>query len=78
MASRLISMAVSLVGDIEEVSKELMCSSKELVEYCAAKKQLTQAQFDMLLGIIFREQGKLIAKNRELLGQIREKTKHIP
>ena len=76
MASRLISMAVSLVGDVEEVRKELTCSSKDLVEYCAARKQLTQSQFDTLFGIIFREQGKLIAENRELLAQIREKTKH--
>jgi hypothetical protein len=77
-ASRLISIVVSLVGDVEEVRKQLQCSSRDLIEYCAGSKGLTQAQVDTLLDLILHEQGKLIAENRELLAQIAEKTKLIP
>jgi hypothetical protein len=75
IASRLIAMAVSLTGDVEEIRKAMNCSSEDLLEYSAAKKQPTRAQFDALFEIVIREQGNLIAKNREPLAQMREKTK---
>jgi hypothetical protein len=46
-----------------------------LLEYGAAKQQPTRAQLDALVEIMIREQGNLIAKNWELLAQMREKTK---
>ena len=51
--SRLIAMAVSLVG-----------------------KESPLDVFDRLVNLIIREQGKLIAKNKELLARIR--TRHEP
>ena len=64
-------MAVSLVGDAELVRKEIGCSEDDFGDYCAADKEPPWPQFDRLVQLIVREQGKLIAQNRELLARTR-------
>jgi hypothetical protein len=69
--SRLIAMAVSLVGEAQSVALEMKCSNADFLEYCAGQKEPTMAEFDHLIGLIIREQTKLIAANRELLAKRR-------
>jgi hypothetical protein len=71
--SRLIAMAVSLVGDAEAVRKEMGCTPPELREYCAGRKEPPFAELDRLIQLIVREQGLLIARNRELIAKGRLK-----
>jgi hypothetical protein len=56
-SSRLIAMAVSLVGDPD----------------CSGGKEPTWPELDRLVTRIIREQGKMMTKNRELFAQIRAK-----
>jgi hypothetical protein len=72
-SSRLIAMAVSLVGNVEAVRKEMGCSHEDFREYAASQKEPPWEQFDRLIQLIIREQGLLIAKTRELLTKIRDK-----
>ena len=74
-SSRLITMAVSLVGSAEAVVAEIRCSDADFRDYCAAVKEPTQRELDRLLQLIVREQGKMIARNRELLARIRTQQK---
>src|SRR5688572_2609845 len=69
--SRLIAMAVSFVGEAQSVALEMKCSNADFLEYCAGQKEPTMAEFDRLIGLIIREQTKLIATNRELLAKMR-------
>ena len=78
LATQLIAMAVSLVGDAEAVRQAMGCSELDFQAYCAGRIALSQAEFERLVGVIIREQGNLIAANRDLLAQIREKAKHLP
>jgi hypothetical protein len=70
-ASRLIAMAVSLVGDAQAVALEMHSSGADFSDYAAGKKEPPREEFDRLVFLIVREQGKLIAKNRRLIAQIR-------
>jgi hypothetical protein len=74
-ASRLISMAVSLVGEAQAVALEMKCSSVAFREYCAGRREPPAEEFDRLVTLIIREQGKLIARNRQLIAQIRTQSK---
>jgi hypothetical protein len=74
-ASRLIAMAVSLVGEAQSVMLEMRCSHAEFREYCLGLKELPTAEFERLIELIGAEQRKLIDKNRELLAQVRETPK---
>jgi hypothetical protein len=74
-ASRLIAMAVSLVGEVQSVMLEMRCSHAEFREYCLGLKELPSAEFERLIELISTEQRKLIDKNRELLAQVRETQK---
>lgn len=69
--SRLITMAVSFVGEAQSVALEMKCSNADFLEYCAGQKEPTMAELDRLISLIVREQAKLIAKNRELLAKTR-------
>jgi hypothetical protein len=71
-SSRLIAMAVSLVGEADQVRQAMQCSNEDFREYCAASKEPPGPEFDRLIQLIIREQGKMLAKNRELIGRIRE------
>jgi hypothetical protein len=70
-ASRLIAMAVSLVGDAPTVALEMKSSDADFRDYAAGKKEPPSEEFGRLVHLIVSEQGKLIAKNRELIAEIR-------
>lgn len=72
-SSRLIAMAVSLVGEVEEVRKAMCCSHDDFRDYCASEKEPPWPELDRLIGLIISEQGKMIAKNREFLNAARNK-----
>lgn len=72
VGSRLIALAVSLVGDPEAVRAEMKCSPEDFLAYSAARKQPAQPEVEALISIIVREQGNLIARNRDLIAQNRE------
>ena len=71
-SSRLIAMAVSLVGEAQSVMLEMKCSREDFLDYCAAQKEPQAEELDRLLKLIIREQGNMIAKNRELIATNRE------
>jgi hypothetical protein len=60
-------MAASLIGDVEKVRLTLRCPHDEFRAYCAGTKELPYDELDRLIDLISREQGLLIARNRELL-----------
>jgi hypothetical protein len=64
-------MAVSFLGEAQSVALEMKCSNADFLDYCAGQKEPTMAELDRLIGLIVREQAKLIAQNRELLARIR-------
>lgn len=68
--SRLIAMAVSFVGEAQSVALEMKCSNVDFLEYCAGQKEPPLAEFDRLIGLIIREQTRVIAENRELLARM--------
>lgn len=70
--SRLIAAAVSLVGSAEEVRAHMRASAEQFLEYCAGAREPSFAELDRLVTLIVREQGKIIAQNRELLRRTRE------
>ena len=70
-ASRLIAMAVSLVGEAQSVMLEMRCSHAEFREYCLGLREPSSEEFERLVDLIVTEQRKLIDKNRELLAQLR-------
>jgi hypothetical protein len=75
-ASRLIVMAASLVGDAEIVRKEMACSPEDFRAYIESRKELPWPELDRLIGLIIREQGSIIAANRELAAKARDKRAH--
>ena len=70
-SSRLIALAVSLVGSGQAVSAKMRCTEDDFRDYCAGTKEPSWPELDRLVSMIVREQGKMIAKNRELLNQMR-------
>jgi hypothetical protein len=74
-SSRLIAMAVSLVGEVQAVALEMKCSNADFLEYCAGRKEPLAEELDRLITLIVREQGRMISKNRRLLADIRAQTK---
>lgn len=71
-ASRLIAMAASLTGDPQSVKKAMLCSDADFLDYCAGAKEPPWHEMDRLITLMVREQGRLIAKNREFLKQTEE------
>ena len=69
-ASGLIDMAVSLMGSVEPVIKEMKSSTDNFREYRAGTKKVPPLEYDRLISLIVREQGNTIAKNRELLAKL--------
>ena len=74
-SSRLIAIAVSLVGEAQSVMLEMRCSHAEFREYCLGLREPGADEFNRLVDLIVTEQRKMIDKNRELLAQIRERQK---
>ena len=66
-SSRLIAMAVSLVGDSRKLMEHMHCSEADFLAYCDGRKEPTWPELDRLITLIVREQGKIIAHNRDLL-----------
>ena len=76
-ASRLIAMAVSLVGEPRSVALQIKCSQTDFRQYCAGRKEPSSAELHRLISLLIHEQGKLIAKNRESIAKRRAATKRI-
>lgn len=70
-ASRLMTMAVSLVGGAQTVALEMKCSNSDFRAYLAGEKEPPMDEFNRLVELVVREQGRLIARNRELIAQVR-------
>ena len=75
-ASRLIAMAVSLVGEAQPVAVQMKCSQADFRRYCAGQTDPSSAQLHRLISLIIQEQGKLIARNRETIGRRRPATRN--
>jgi hypothetical protein len=75
-ASRLITMAVSLVGEAQAVALEMKCSATDFRDYLAGKKEPPMEEFNRLVDLVIREQARLIARNRELIAQARTHLKN--
>ncbi|HEV3007666.1 MAG TPA: hypothetical protein VGX52_01380 [Burkholderiales bacterium] len=70
--SRLIGMAVTLVGEAQSVMLQMRCSHVDFREYCFGLKEPSAEEFDRLIELIVLEQRRMIDQNRELLAQVRE------
>ena len=66
-------MAVSLAGSVDEVKACMRSAEADFLDYCAGAKEPAFAELDRLVTLIIREQGKIIAQNRDLLQRVREK-----
>jgi hypothetical protein len=73
MASRLIALAISILGSREEVRALLKCSASDFRKYCDGSKEPSWPEIDRLVDLIAREQGARIEKNRAFLDEIRRK-----
>jgi hypothetical protein len=69
--SRLIAVAVSLVGEAQSVMLEMKCSHADFREYCFGLREPSAEEFDRLVELIVVEQRKMLEQNRELLAQAR-------
>ena len=73
--SRLIALAVSLVGSPDDVKAAMKCSDADFLAYCDGRKEPSWPELDRLITLIVREQSAIIAKNRELLDEHRARHK---
>jgi hypothetical protein len=64
-------MAVALVGESEKVKQHMKFTDAELIDLLAGKRELTWVELDLLTTLLVREQGSMIARNRELVELIR-------
>jgi len=71
--SRLIAMAVSLLGSAHEVRALMQSTEEDFQDYCAGVKEPSWPELDRLVALIVREQDKIAAENREFLRTIQEK-----
>ena len=71
--ARLIAMAVSLAGSVQEVQACMRSTQADFLDYCAGAKEPALDELERLITLIICEQGKIIAQNRELLQRFREK-----
>jgi hypothetical protein len=70
-SSRLIAMAVSLVGSPDEVMAQMKSRAADFAAYCEGSREPSSTELDALIGLIVREQGSMIAKNRQFLDEVR-------
>jgi hypothetical protein len=71
--SRLIAMAASMVGSVDEVMATMKCSEADFLEYLDGQKEPPWVELDRLVFLIVTEQRKLMDKNRALLDAHRAK-----
>lgn len=74
-AAQLIAAAVSLLGSPVDVRAEMGTTEQNFLEYCAGASEPSSAEFERLIALIVREQGRLIGQNRKLLQQLRTEKK---
>ena len=72
-SSRLIAMAVSLVGSGQAVREHMRAAEADFSEYCTGQKEPSWPELDRLVTLIVREQGRMIAQNRALIARIRDR-----
>jgi hypothetical protein len=77
VASRLIALATSLIGEPSKVRDFMQCSEADFLDCCAARQAPSQAELERLVQLIIKEQSNIIAKNKELLSEIRAKLAKI-
>ena len=65
-SSRLLAMAVALVGSKHEVEQYMNFTVQELVDVLAGTRELTSAELDLLTVLLVNEQGHLMTQNRDL------------
>lgn len=75
--SRLIAMAGSLLRAPSKVREYMKCSETDFVDYRAGRKAPSQAEVERLVDLIVREQSNIIARNRDLLLEIRAKLEKL-
>jgi hypothetical protein len=73
--SRLIAMAASMLGCVNEVMVVMKSAEADFIEYCAGRKEPSWPEFDRLILLIITEQRNLMAKNRQLLDVHRARKK---
>lgn len=71
VTSQLIAAAVSLVGSPVDVRTHMRSTEKHFLDYCAGVKEPSPVELERLITLIIREQGRIIAQNRNLLQQLR-------
>ena len=64
-------MAVALSGETSKVRDHMKFSQAELHALLAGKRELTWSELDLLTTLLVKEQGTLIAKNRDLVELLR-------
>ena len=70
-SSRLLAMAVALVGSREKVERHMSFSVAQLVDLLAGARELSWAELDLLTTLLVREQGAIIIQNRDLTELLR-------
>ncbi len=74
--SRLIAMAVALVGSPERVRARMKCCEDEFLDYRAGKKEPDWVQLGRLVELIIAEHGKVIVENRAALTTMRARKRN--
>jgi hypothetical protein len=70
-SARLLAMAVALLGETRKVRDHMTFSDDDLLAVLAGRRELTWAELDLLTTLLVKEQGTLIAKNRDLVELLR-------
>ena len=72
-SSRLIAMAIGLVGDPETVRQRIDCTPVHFSECCAGIRELGNRELGLLIDLIIQQQKALIDKHREITATVRQK-----
>ena len=70
-SSRLIAVAVSLVGSAERVRTCMNCSQADFGDYCSGAREPNWIERGRLIDLIVAEHARIIAANRTLLAALR-------
>ena len=76
--SRLIAMAILLVGDDEEVRRTMRAAGEDFALYRKGAKEPPWQQFDRLIELIIARQRQQIQETRRRLEQARKKKDRPP
>jgi hypothetical protein len=70
-SSRLLAMAVALVGEAEKVRKHMNFTEADVLAVSGGARELTWAELDLLTTLLVHEQGTMLAQNRDLKELVR-------